>query len=124
MTEADALDKAQWLIDNWVIIVMVLAGSVGAYFRLPIVFNWFKNRVPGWVAAVKKAFTPNAVVVDPNGPPASDPEKPDVIVLINQMVESLPVIKDETLHKQAVEACVSFSEAVIREAGLVKSEEK
>ncbi len=91
-----------WVIDHLPLLGMIGGGLAVLYFRLPGIWSWVSAKVAGWT---NKSVT-------------TVPVTTDVIQLLNGMVASLPSIKDEALHKQSVEACVSFAEAVIREAGL------
>ncbi len=116
MQEKDALDAAQWLVDHWLMIVMALAGGIGLYFRVPVAIAWGKEQLPK-LKGILNFVKPDKVS------PKVDEGKVDVVNLLQQMVDSRPGIKDDKFHTQAVEACVSFSEAVIREAGLLKEPE-
>ena len=114
MNNSDALDKAQFLVDHWYYIVAVVTGSVIAYFRLPWIIDLAKK-------GLAKINFPNFI---PSPGKKTTSGNADVLSLIDQMVASLPAITDEALHNQAVEASVSFAEAVIRQAGLVQQEQK
>lgn len=115
MNQADVLDKAQFLVSNWYYIVLAVVLPIIGYFRFPQVVELAK-------AGLSKIKIPSLPSPGKKEVKEVDTAKADVLSLIDQMVDALPSITDETLHKQAVEASVSFAESVIRQAGLVQVE--
>ena len=86
--------------------VMIASGLVLAYWYIPGLWTKVQPLIPSL----------------PSIPGNSG--SPDVSGLLDDMVCCLPAIKDPDLHQQAVNACVAYSEAIIREAGLAKAEKK
>lgn len=94
------------LLPPWAVpTVIAICGFLIAKWRLPSAWNYVKTKGLALLGQVAPGVSGN------------------VTELLDSMVASLPDIEDPELHKKAVDACVQFSEAIIREAGLQAKEE-
>ena len=103
----DLLDAIQWCVSHLPTIVMILAGTFIVLSQGPGLWAFIKQYLP--------SPQPTPIIPVPDTGEISS----SATALLNGMLVAIPKIKEEKLHVQAVDACVKFAEAMIREVGQV-----
>jgi len=96
----DAYQLVNWAIDNAAVVLGVGAGGTLAFYNVPRLYNYVKDKIPQLNIGVNTA---------------SD-NRLDVCKALIVLVDHAEALKDPELKRVADDACKAYAEAAIRKA--------